>query len=251
MHKKYHILNGDSLRKHFPQQIDGEVLVMRECLVEGDVQGEDLEDLFRTRSEFINSHYEGCNEDVYRKEVISEFEKMQSIPEGSEINLWFEDDLFCQVNLWFVISLLSNSDTDYSINLVRPLSGHEYCLVSMTEAELLEAYTNKTEISSADIKRFCKLWEFYQRGDCQEMARVAKELDPTFPFVMPACEAHTDRFPLDGSSGRPVQSIMSIMEELDTTDFKPVFLEFCKRESIYGFGDVQVKRLYDHILKNT
>ena len=53
MHKNYHILNGDSLHGHFPEQIKGDVLIMRECLVDGDVQGAELEDLFSVREAFI------------------------------------------------------------------------------------------------------------------------------------------------------------------------------------------------------
>ncbi len=251
MHKKYHILNGDALREHFPEQIEGEVLIMRECLVDGDVQCSDLKDLFRIRTNFINTNYGECSENGYRQKCVSEFEKIQNIPNKSEINLWFEDDLFCQVNLWFVISLLNNGEADSVINIVSPSSGHEYSFISMTEAELRGAYTKKTEISSSDIKRFCKLWELYQRGENEKMVQVAKELGQTFPFIMPACEAHADRFPIDGSPGRPERAIMRIMEELETTDFKPVFLEFCKRESIYGFGDLQFKRLFDNVIKNT
>jgi hypothetical protein len=30
--------------------------------------------------------------------------------------------------------------------------------------------------------------------------------------------------------------------------FGTVFQEFCKRESIYGFGDLQVKRIFDEVV---
>lgn len=251
MHKKYHILNGDSLSGHFPKQIDGEVLVMRECLVDGDVQSTDLENLLHVREKFISNNYGGFTEGEYYQKCTSEFEKMQSIPNGSEINLWFENDLFCQVNLWFVISLLNSSHADYLMNLVRPTPGHEYNFCSMTEAELIEAYSNKIEITPANIEKFCKLWELYQRDNCEEMIQVAEDMNQTFPFVIPACQAHADRFPRDSSLGRPEKSIVRIMEELETTDFVQVFREFCKRESIYGFGDLQFKRLFDSVVQNT
>jgi hypothetical protein len=38
------------------------------------------------------------------------------------------------------------------------------------------------------------------------------------------------------------------MDELGTTDFGLIFKEFNKREAIYGFGDLQVKRLLDGLL---
>ena len=37
------------------------------------------------------------------------------------------------------------------------------------------------------------------------------------------------------------------MKELDTKDFGTIFKEFNRRESIYGFGDVQVRRLFNSI----
>jgi hypothetical protein len=40
------------------------------------------------------------------------------------------------------------------------------------------------------------------------------------------------------------------MEDLETDEFGPVFKEFNKRESIYGFGDLQVKRIFDEIKNN-
>ena len=246
MYKTYQILNGDSLYGHFPKQIEGDVIIMRECLVEGDVQCRDLEDFFNVRENIISNTYGGG----YNRKCRSEFEKMQNIPKDSEINLWFEDDLFCQVNLWFVINLLNNSSRDYIVNLVRPTFGHEYGF-AMTEEELISAYTNKIQISSPNIERFSKLWKHYQSGDSKKMIHVAKELNDAFPFIKPACEAHIDRLPVGGSPGRPERSIIRIMEELNTTDFIQVFREFTKREGIYGYGDFQVKRLYDNIIKNT
>ena len=32
-------------------------------------------------------------------------------------------------------------------------------------------------------------------------------------------------------------------------DFKTVFKEFTAREGIYGFGDVQVRKIYDKVMK--
>jgi hypothetical protein len=40
------------------------------------------------------------------------------------------------------------------------------------------------------------------------------------------------------------------MDELETEDFGIVFKEFSQRENIYGFSDLQVKRLFDKIKGN-
>ncbi|MEJ2006462.1 MAG: hypothetical protein P8X57_16220 [Cyclobacteriaceae bacterium] len=56
---EYHILNGDSLKAQFPKDIDGEIIVARECLVDGEVQSDDLKELFKIRASFITSTYSG------------------------------------------------------------------------------------------------------------------------------------------------------------------------------------------------
>ena len=38
------------------------------------------------------------------------------------------------------------------------------------------------------------------------------------------------------------------MEEYGTEEFAVVFQEFCRRESRYGYGDLQVKRIFDQVL---
>ena len=82
------------------------------------------------------------------------------------------------------------------------------------------------------------------------MLKTARELENKYPFILPAVEAHLERTPRDGSLGRPSQSLIQIMEELKTDQFGLIFQEFCKRESIYGFGDLQVKRLLNEIKNN-
>ena len=81
---------------------------------------------------------------------------MQDIPKNSEINLWFEDDLFCQVNFWFVMSLLKNKKKNYQYFLIRPLKRHEYSFGSMSEKELSLAYTQKIELT--DLDKLTQLW---------------------------------------------------------------------------------------------
>ena len=42
MRKQYHILNCDSLKEQFPENIQGELLVARECLADGNVNDNSL-----------------------------------------------------------------------------------------------------------------------------------------------------------------------------------------------------------------
>ncbi len=243
MKKQYHILNGDSLKEQFPKSLEGEVIVARECLVDGDVQGTSLDEFFQTRARFISQTYEGYEEDGYFKETLPEFQKMQNIEMDSDVFLWFEDDLFCQVNFWFVINLLHKSARHNSIYLVRPSVHTQYGFSAFKPSELITLFESKLQLNRID--ELAQLWEFYQKDDFEGLFQMAQELHEVYPFLIPAVKAHLERRPSEGNPGRPMTSLAEIMKELQTKEFGPVFREFCKRESIYGFGDLQVKRLFD------
>lgn len=251
MSKQCHILNGDSLKEHFPDNIQGEFIVARECLVDGNVEASDLTELYHSRARFISGNYAGYKVKDYYEKTVPEFQKIQNITEHSDINLWFEDDLFCQVNLWFVMSLIYENYKNQPVFLIRPKTNSKYNFGGMNKEELLTGFRNKIKIELYEIKELGKLWKLYQQDDCNEMFRIAETMKDRFPFLIYATKAHKDRLPQNGKSGKPTQTLIQIIDELNTVEFEPIFREFSRREEIYGFGDLQVKRMLDEIKNKT
>ncbi len=246
---EYHVLNGDALKDSFPKDLKGEILVARECLVDGEVRSTDLEELFKIRAEFIKSLIgDDFTAGDYYRETVSEFQKIMDIPGGSVINLWFEDDLFCQVNFWFVIYLIHNFTSNCTVNLVRPEKLNQYGFGGYNESGLMELYVNRVPLD--ELERLSLLWEFYKNGKTDELAVLADEFRAEYPFIADAVKAHIERLPTDDSPGRPIEILKEIIAELGTSEFGPVFREFNKRAYIYGFGDLQVKRMFDAIKNN-
>ena len=249
MRRQYHILNGDSLKQQFPENIQGDIIVARECFVDGNVKGKDLDQLFASRAKFISKNYGGTEQDYYEK-AVPEFQKIKRINDDSDINLWFEDDLFCQVNFWFVAHLIANTirNRNNTVYLIRPELHNQYGFGGLNHSELTSIYKNRFDLIGLD--KIASLWESYQNNDTEKLVKGARELESTYPFIITAVEAHIERKPTNENAGRPSQSLVAIMKELETEEFEPVFIEFNKRESIYGFGDLQVKRLFDEIKNN-
>ena len=248
MKEQYHILNGDALNDQFPKAVSGEIIVTRECLVEGSVKGDNLNELYTTRAKFLNDSYGECSEQDYHQKVVTEFQKVRNIPQGAEVNLWFEDDLFCQVNFWFMVHLMRLFDKHNSIFLVRPEKHSPYGFAGLTESMLISIYKNRLLLTQLDP--LADLWKFYQNKDTEKLLETAGELGNKYPFILTAVQAHIERIPTEGNSGRPVRSLIQIMKDLETEEVGPVFREFNKREAIYGFGDLQVKRLLDEVKSN-
>ncbi|WP_420583385.1 DUF1835 domain-containing protein [Reichenbachiella sp.] len=242
----YHILNGDALKEQFPNYIKGELLVARECLVDGDVKSQTLEELFQVRAKYLSETYGDITVEDYRNLTVNEFEKIKAISNGSEINLWFEDDLFCQVNFWFVCHVLQQLVKEADVFLIRPEVHTPYGFAALDQQGLAQAYADRVQIDA--LPDLAGLWEAYRADDLDRLVSVGQELQTDFPFIPAAIQAHLDRLPKEGSLGRPKESLKQIINELQTEEFGPVFKEFNKRESIYGFGDLQVKRLFDELV---
>ncbi|MCL6218096.1 DUF1835 domain-containing protein [Zunongwangia pacifica] len=242
MLSQYHILNGDALKHQFPKVLPGKSIIARECLVEGTTKGDDFDSFFKNRARFISeSHAE--TEENYLKNVKSEFQKILDINEACEINLWFEQDLFCQANLWFVASLIVQTPHVNNVFLVMPKEHTPFGFGGLSEPELIAAYNHRKSINN--VQDFAKLWQHYQNNNLEDLKETAKNLKKEFPFILPAVKAHIARIPKKEDPGRPVTATLKIMDELQTDDFNLIFREFCKRESIYGFGDLQVKKLVE------
>ena len=76
-------------------------------------------------------------------------------------------------------------------------------------------------------------------------------MDAEHEPVKKAIKAHLDRLPKDGNLGLPQETLKGIIAELDTDAFGPVFQAFQQRLPFYGFGDLQVKRMWEALQKDS
>ena len=245
----YHILNGDALAYSFPDtKIEGEIIVVREGLIDGSLSGDNLHEFWQSRAKYM-----GWTEAKYHNQVVKEFEKIMNAPDDSEFNLWFEYDLFCQVNMWFVISIINSLSIKKKVYAVYTsyldtTSKHFWNgFGPANSSEVRICFAGRTPFNDSDIQLGQDLWTAYKSGNLDELTRLAKNQSAAFPYLEEVVKAHVDRFPKDGTKGRPEKVIEDIVEN-GSTDFYKVFTEFWNRESIYGFGDTQLKHLYDKVM---
>jgi len=242
----FHILNGDALAEKFPKEaVEGERIVLRECLVEGPVDGDTPAAFWQTRAQFIAGTY-GETAAGYKARVVAEVEKIRRIPGGAEVNLWFEHDLFCQVNTWFVLSLLEPRQDNLLINRVMPqpeAGADVWRGFGPSDGErLVAAYWNRVPLTRPDLALGRDLWEAYRRHDLSALQALAARASRGFPYLREVVQAHLERYPDAGGKPRPVAVLADIVRA-GTTDFPAICREFFRREGVYGFGDSQVRSL--------
>ena len=245
-----HILNGDQLA----HQLQGASyfqthLVFREALIVGPVKSTSLDAFWKIRTEFITSSY-GVTSEEYKQKTLSEIERLQHLSANTEICLWFEDDLFCQVNLWFILTLLSDSPRIKIFRVFPPETIPENRWTGFggaSTAALEQAYEARVPFTSSDLALGKNLWEAYRLGDGAQIAALSKSVSSCFRHLEEVCQAQLDRISADPSQRRPEKLILELLAK-GITDFETLFSQFSEREGIYGFGDLQVRELFDYLV---
>ena len=248
----YHILNGDALIDRFvASQFNGDsIIIVRECLIEGNLSGNTLAEFWQNRAEYIANVYHE-NQENYFKRVVSEYQKVIAAPDHSEFNLWFGYDLFCQANMWFVLSILIDLPINKKIFVVYPsyLKPNDKWkdFGGAEPSDLKECFQNRIPFGDSDLLLAKNLWDSYKNSKLARLQELSRQHSDCFPYLKEVCEAHIERFPENNQKGRPERVIENIIQE-NTKDFYSVFEEFFKREGVYGFGDSQVKQIYDKVI---
>jgi hypothetical protein len=234
-----HILNGDALLERFPGSLSGERIVVRECLVDGRVTSAPLEEFCAQRAEELGRLYPDVKTPVYAEEVAPEFSKIAALPSDADVHLWFEDDLFCQVNLWFVCHLLVEAGTVKSAKWVRPGTELRWGFSGVTQQELPDLPQRAVPLRLNELNTLAGLWSAYVYAGTRQLTEAAANLPASLGTIAPAIEAELAR----RSDNHP-RKLLRMMQEMDpAADFGTLFREFTRRAPIYGFGDLQVARL--------
>ena len=237
----FHITNGDYLAEDLKKtSIEGKIIVCREALISGNLKAESLEEFWEIRAKSISEDYNVSKESYYEKSV-SEFEKVLNISEDSEVNLWFEDDLFCQVNLWFCISLLSNIN-DLKIYRIFPkttVGNHWKGFEDSDNSDLKKSLKSRVLFNKNDIELALNLWKYYQNNDIDSLKQLSENQSDCFHFLKEVIEAYININPED---------FIKNQIENGLTDFDSVFKKFQEELGIFGFGDLQVKKIYEKTL---
>jgi|GEM_PF-872010 len=238
-----HVLNGDALLAHFPDDIKGKKIIMRECLVDGLIKGDDFESFFDSRSAFMLKEHWIKSPGEYYELVGSELMKLLNLNNNATVYLWFEEDLFCQINMWFICAFLYRIKHK-NVMFVRPLAHAPYSFGHHDDDQLKQIYMNSQAI--IDLSFYEKLWHGYVSGDLNELQNLKKILPKELSFIRKAIDAHVFRIPRDvNAKDQLTLEVEKILVENKEDDFGSAFRMFSERFPHYGFGDLQFKRIYD------
>ena len=237
-----HILNGDALGDQFPKDLPGETLVFRECLIEGPKKIVEFETFFTSRAAYLSDTYDPKIKERYSLELSIPLMRLVTDIIPSEVVLWFEEDLFCQANFWFVCHFLLSSGFSGKVSWAKPSGTARYNFGLLSKESLMVVFKERLLI---DLREIAPLWQAYSVSDSDELIRLVEGITDLNEYIIPAALAYHDMNTSTIEQSRPYLSLLEITRALKTTHFGKVFMEFCQKEAVYGFGDLQVKRIFD------
>ncbi|MDN3550587.1 DUF1835 domain-containing protein [Mucilaginibacter aquaedulcis] len=249
-----HILNGDAALDGFNQTgLDGDVMIWREVLSEGPLQENMLSGSFwNARKKWITETFKE-DADSYQHKVIDELGKLNST--YTEINLWFEFDLHCQVNLLGVLQMLSHK-TDMSapaIYLICLADCVQFAnakgLGELNGEQFEELYDARERLNEWEFELADEAWKLYINGDAAELQKWID--DNSFwggvPLLKPALQAHLKRLQTNEAGLNYVEQKLLDIYNSGIKTRPAIFAAFWETESIFGMGDSEVDIYLDKL----
>lgn len=243
-----HILNGDATLPGFTEAgIDGDILIWREVLSEGPVAGDISSSAFwQKRSDWICTTF-GDTPERYQEEMLNQLEKLSEPYE--EINLWFEFDLHCQVNLLGIMNML-NRQTNLSapeVYLISPASFpdvEDFNGMGELNGEQLDyLYDNiRVQLGEYDFRLAAEAWALYAGGNASKLEAWLNETPfwGNMPNLKPAMEAHLKRMLPDDSGLNYIHKKLLAVYDSGVQSKPEIYRLFWQTEKIYGMGDSQL-----------
>ncbi|MBC9796324.1 DUF1835 domain-containing protein [Sinomicrobium weinanense] len=246
-----HITNGDGFTSHLKElKLEGEIITWREMLCEGRTMTEvGSESFWKARFEFLNKNYK-ISKTNFIEATLKEYRRLCNQKSQEEIVLWFDEDLFCQINMIAVVSWLKKHRKGAQISLVcgKKKGNKSFILTNHTKQQLLKLYDSRTQLTQDDIEYADYIWQLYCSDTPLRLETFSKFNASQFPYLTDAIALHLHRFPtvknglnhlenstLEIAAGRKIVSREKFVETL------------IKNESNYGFGDLQYLRIINSI----
>ncbi len=240
-----HIHNGDcSANIAKTSSLPGEHSAWRESLITGPTPAQVSGDEWRSvRAGHLSEAY-GVDLQECGRGLLDQEKKLWSFEEHEEVVLWFEPDLFCQINLLYLLNWFAQQDTGntrLSLICIGEFPGKENFrgLGELNAEQMASLFPARQQVTSAQLKLAERAWAAYCSADPTDVEKVVESDTALLPFLSQALKAHLRRFP---STKNGLGSIENRGLELihgGLTAFIDVFPRFGDAEPVYGLGDAQ------------
>jgi hypothetical protein len=204
-----HVTNGDFAADRIAGAgLAGEVLPWRDVLHEGPVPaGIDDADLRARRAGFLGAPEPAAVKRVLRD--LEEWDARLAVPSRDEIVLWFEPDLYDQLQLLQVLERLSRDDlAGIRVTAVESVER----MGDLEEWESKELYAARSALPEGARELAAHAWQRFRDPDPTRLEGLAARPHPELPHLQAAIVRHLEELPAvrDGLSRSERQALEAL-----------------------------------------
>lgn len=239
-----HILNGGATETTLARtSIPGSRFSFRDALIEGPAPAITGSEWRRLRVEHLMAAYgveiEKCESDFQRQDEV-----FDSFKRHEEVTLWFESDLFCQLNLLFILDWCARHDlgnTTLSLICIGEFPGRPNFrgLGELDPDELASLFEQRVPVTQAVLILATQAWDAYRSKDPQKLEALVQSDNDDLPFLNSALKLHLARFPSVLNGLNRIENKALALIAAGAVSFGDLFPRFIESEADYGLGDSQ------------
>jgi len=215
--------------------IEGDFLPWNDFLHEGPVPKElSLDELSHIRAKFISNFKVGSFREIYR-EFQKRDEIIKSYKNYQKIRLWFEHDLYDQLQLLQILSWFEKQTLNTTqITLV---STNHY-LGELTVPQIQNTLRYELDILPAHFKLASKAWSAFTQPTPKEWFKLLHQPTSQLPFLKDTVRRMLEEYPDNktGLSKTEYHALLVISQGVDNAD--DIFIECQNLEKKKFMGDV-------------
>ncbi len=226
-----HITNGTSVSLD-QAGLPGEIIYWMDSLNDGPVPERTFEELSRIREEFLTAFFDRPPGDIsfkLRNEAITDFRTHQ------EVVLWFEHDLYDQLQLLQILDWFGSQDLASTRLSLICLDRY---LGQLQPEELASLFPSRRPVTRGEFETAQTSWAAFRSPDPQKLQAQIWFVSSNLPFLGSALERFLEEFPspADGLS-RTERQALRLIHHAGAIEFADLFAANQRLEPAVFLGD--------------
>ena len=216
-----HVTNGESAGNTLRQTaLGGAVLSWQDVLHEGPLPALPRRELLRTRARFLASCGWGSQQALLSSLERRDRQLLEALRHDLQVVLWFEHDLYDQLQLLDVLALAHAEDAAPELIVIGSFPGRPTFagLGELTADDLETLWPSRTRAAPALVRAAASAWEALRAPEPTALAGWAVRGTPELPFLAPALRRLLEELPAprDGLSGTERRALGAVAAGADT-----------------------------------
>jgi hypothetical protein len=234
-----HVTNGDcAVDRIRPLGLGGEILPWRDVLHEGPVPAPaTLDSLRPLRAKFLSSGLGGGPSAVdVARDLEQRDRRLGPSPEDDEVALWFEHDLYDQLQLAQILDAWGSRQGASDKPRLTLAQADDY-LGHMDQGKLRALWEARRDVTDEQLEAARRAWGAFSSPDPRAIEAVLDDVS-ALPFMRPSLVRHLEEFPsVDNGLSRTERQALEALVEGGRT-FRELFpAAHHQREEAIFLGD--------------